>query len=152
MVQLLYPYMNTGKTMTLTVWTFVGKVMSVLYNMLPGFVIAFLPRSKHLLIPWLQSLSTVILEPKKKVFHCFYFFPFCWLWSDGTRCQDLRFLSVEPQASFFTLIKRLFSFSLFAIKAVSSAYLRLLIFLLSILIPACDSSARHLIWCTLHII
>ena len=104
MVQLLYPYMTTGKTMTLTVWTFVGKVMSVLYNMLPGFVIAFLPRSKHLLIPWLQSLSTVILEPKKKVFHCFYFFPFCWLWSDGTRCHDLRFLSVEPQASFFTLL------------------------------------------------
>ena len=53
MVQIFHPYMTTGKTITLIVWTFVDKVMSVLYNMLPGFVIAFLPRNKHLLIPWL---------------------------------------------------------------------------------------------------
>ena len=56
---------TTGKNITLTIWTFVGKVMSLLFNMLPRFVIVFLPRSKHLLISWLQSLSTVILEPKK---------------------------------------------------------------------------------------
>ena len=62
MVQLTHPYMITGKT---TVWTFVGKVMSLLFNMLSRFVIAFLLNSKHLLISWLQSLSTVILEPKK---------------------------------------------------------------------------------------
>ena len=57
--------MTTGKTIALTVWTFVGKVMSLLFNKLSRFVIAFLPRSKRLLISWLQSPSTVILEPKK---------------------------------------------------------------------------------------
>ena len=57
--------MTTGKTIALTIWTFVGKVMSLLFNMLSRFVIAFLPRSKHLLISWLQSPSAVILEPKK---------------------------------------------------------------------------------------
>ena len=65
MVQLLHPYMNTGKTMALTIWTFVGKVMSLHFNMLSRLVIAFLPMSKHLLISWLQSPSTLILEPKK---------------------------------------------------------------------------------------
>ena len=64
-VQLSHPYMTTGKTMALTRWTFVGKVMSLLFNMLSGFVIAFLPRSKHLLISWLQSPSPVLLESKK---------------------------------------------------------------------------------------
>ena len=57
--------MTTGKTIVLTTWTFVGKVMSLLFNMLSRFVIAFFPRSKHLLISWLQSPSVVILEPKK---------------------------------------------------------------------------------------
>ena len=57
--------MTTGKTMALTIWTFVGKVMSLLFNTLSRFVIAFLPRSKRLLIPWLQSPSALILEPKK---------------------------------------------------------------------------------------
>ena len=65
MVQLSHPYMTTGKIMALTRWTFVGKVMSLLFNMLPRLVIVFLPRSKHLLILWLQSPSVVILEPKK---------------------------------------------------------------------------------------
>ena len=64
-VQLSHPYRTTGKTIALTRRTFVGKVMSLLFNMLSRFVIAFLPRSKHLLISWLQSPSTVILEPKK---------------------------------------------------------------------------------------
>ena len=65
MVQLSHPYMTTGKTIALTVQTFVGKVMSLLFNMLSRCVIAFLPRSKSLLTSWVQSLSTVILEPKK---------------------------------------------------------------------------------------
>ena len=65
MVQLSHPYMITGKIISLTRWTFVGKVMSLLFNMLSRFVIAFLPRSKCLLISWLQSPSAVILEPKK---------------------------------------------------------------------------------------
>ena len=65
MVQLSHPYMTTGKTIALTIQTFVGKVMSLIFNMLCRFVIAFLPRSKHLLISWLQSMSAVILKPKK---------------------------------------------------------------------------------------
>ena len=64
-VQLSHPYMTTGKTIALSRWTFVGKVMSLLFNMLSRLVITFLPRSKRLLISWLQSLSAVILEPKK---------------------------------------------------------------------------------------
>ena len=66
-VQLSHPYMTTGKTIALTRWTFVGKVMSLLFNMLSRLVITFLPRSKHLLISWLQSPSAVILEPRKIV-------------------------------------------------------------------------------------
>ena len=65
MVQLSHPYMTTGRTVVLTRWAFVSKVMSLLFNMLFRLVIAFLPRSKHLLISWLQSPSVVILEPKK---------------------------------------------------------------------------------------
>ena len=65
-VQLSHPYMTTGKTVALTRWTFVGKVMSLLFNMLSRLVIAFLPRNKHLLISWLQSPSAMILESKKK--------------------------------------------------------------------------------------
>ena len=64
-VKLSHPYMSTGKIIALTRWTFVGKVMSLLFNMLSRLVIAFLPRSKHLLISWLQSPSAVILEPSK---------------------------------------------------------------------------------------
>ena len=65
MVQFSHPDMTTRKTIALTIWTFVGKVRSLFFNMLSRFVIAFLPRSKHLLISWLQSPSSVILEPKK---------------------------------------------------------------------------------------
>ena len=65
MVQLLHPYMTTGKTITLTLQKFVGKVMSLLFNTLSRFIIAFLPRNKRLLISWLQSPSAVILEPNK---------------------------------------------------------------------------------------
>ena len=66
MVQLSHPYMTTGKTIALIRWTFVGKVMSLHFSMLARLVIAFIPRSKHLLISWLQSPSAVILEPKKR--------------------------------------------------------------------------------------
>ena len=96
MVQLLHPYMTTRKTIALTRWTFVGKVLSLLFNMLSRLVITFLPRRKRLLISWLQSPSAVILEPKKnKVIHCFHCFPIHLPWSDGTRCHDLSFLNVE---------------------------------------------------------
>ena len=66
MVQLSHLYMTTEKTISLNIWTFVSKVMSLLFNMLSRFLIAFLARSKHLLISWLQSESTVILEPEKR--------------------------------------------------------------------------------------
>ena len=94
-VQLSHPYMTTGKTIALTRRTFVGKVMSLLFNMLPRLVITFLPRSKCLLISWLQSPSAVILKPRKIVSHCFHCFPIYLPWSDGTRCHDLHFLKVE---------------------------------------------------------
>ena len=90
-VQLSHPYMNTGKTIALTRWTFVGKVMSLLFNMLSRLVIAFLPRSKCLLISRLQSPPAVILELRKiksLTFHCF---PIYLPWSDGTECHDLSF-------------------------------------------------------------
>ena len=74
-VQLSYPYMTPGNTIALTVWTFVDKVMSLLFNMLSRFVVAFLERSKSLLMSWLQSPSMVILEPKKIKCHCFHFSP-----------------------------------------------------------------------------
>ena len=76
-VQLSHPYITTGKTIALTRRTFVGKVMSLLLNMLSRLVITFLPRSKCLLISWLQSPSAVILEPKKIVSHCLHCFPIC---------------------------------------------------------------------------
>ena len=84
-----------GKTIALTRRTFAGKVMSLLFNMLSRLVITFLPRSKCLLISWLQSPSAVILEPPKVVWHCFHCFPIYFLWSDGTGCHDLHFLNVE---------------------------------------------------------
>ena len=94
-VQLSHPYMTTGKTIALTRWTFVGKVISLLFNMLSRLFITFPPRSKRLLISWLQSPSAVILEPQNKVWHYFYCFPIYLPWSDGTRCHDLHFLNVE---------------------------------------------------------
>ena len=99
-----HPYMTTGKTIALTRQTFVGKVMSLLFNILARLVITFLARSKRLLISWLQSPSAVILEPPKiksdpvstvspSISHEV-------IW---TRCHDLRFLNVELQANIFTL-------------------------------------------------
>ena len=95
MVQLSHPYMTTGKTIACIIQIFVSKVMSLLFNMLSWFAIAFLPRNKRLLISQLQSLSTMILEPKKRKYHCFYFFPFYLPWSDGIRCHNLSFFNVD---------------------------------------------------------
>ena len=91
-VQLSHPYMTTGKTIALTRRTLVGKVMSLLFNTLSMLVITFIPRSKRLLISWLQSPSEVILEPPN--------FP----WSDGTGCHDLRFLNVELEVNLSTVL------------------------------------------------
>ena len=94
-VQLSHPYMTTGKTIALTRQTFVGKVMSLLF-MLSRLVITFLPRSKRLLISWLQSPSAVILEPREiKSANCVHCFPIYLPWSDGTGCHELSFLNVE---------------------------------------------------------
>ena len=130
----------------------VGKVMSLLFNMLSRFAIAFLPWSKCLLISWLQSPSAVILEPKRIKFHCFHCFPTYLPWSDGT--DDMIFifwiLNVKPAFSLssFTFIKRLFSSSsLSAMRVVSSAYPRLLIFLPVILTAACAWSVLVLVTC-----
>jgi len=139
-------HMTTGKTVALTRRTFVGKVMSLLFNMLSRLVLAFLPRRKCLLISWLQSPPAVILEPKKiKSVTVSIVSPSICLEVMGPDAMILVFwmLSFKPAFSlfFFTFIKRLFSSSsLSAIRVVSSAYLRLLIFLLAVLIPACASS------------
>ena len=103
-VQLLHPYMTTGKTIALTRRTLVGRAMSLLLTMLSRLVITFLPRSKRLLISWLQSPSAVILEPKKIVCHCFHCFPIYFPWSDRTRCHDLR-LTVISWVKCFKLSK-----------------------------------------------
>ena len=148
MVQLSYPYMTTWKTIALTIWIFVGKIMSLPFNMLSKFVIAFLPRSKHLLISWLQS-PAVILE-HNKIKGCLsvtvsIVSPSVCHEVMGLDAMIFVFwrLSFKPAFSLpsFTFIKKLFSSSLLsALRVVLSAYLRLLIFLPAILIPACASS------------
>ena len=143
-VQLSHPYMTTGKTIALTRWNFMGKVTSLLFNMLSRLAIAFLPRNKCLLISWLQSPSAVILELKKIKS----------LTVSPSICHEVMepdamilvfcMLSFKPTFSLssFTFIKRFFSSSLLsAVRVMLSAYLRLLIFLPSILIPACASSS-----------
>ena len=122
------------------------KAMSLLLNMLSVLAITFLPRSKHLLISWLQSPSAVILEHRKvKSDTVSTVCPSICREVKGVDAMILVFwvLSFKPTFSLssFTFIKRLFSSSLSAIRVVSSAYLRLLIFLLEILIPACASSS-----------
>ena len=154
-VQLSHPYMTTGKTIASTRRTFDGNVMSLLFNMLSRLVLTFLPRSKHLLISWLQSPSETILEPKRKVWHYFHCFPIYFPWSDGTRCHDLSFWNVELKPTFsfssFTFIKRLFSSSsLSAIRVVSSEYLKLLIFLPQFWFQLVLLPAQRFSWCTLH--
>ena len=143
MVQLSHPYMTTGKIITLTRQTFVSKVMSLFFNTLSRMVIAFLQKSKRFLISWLQSPSAVISGPKKiKSVTVSILSP--------SICYDvmqpdaiiLVFWNLNFKSTFslssFTFIKRLFSSSLLsAIRVVSSAYLRLLVFLPAILIPAC---------------
>ena len=147
MVPFSHLYMITGKTTALSIQTFVGKAMSLLFNMLSRLVIAFLPRRNRLLISWLQSPSTVILEPKKrKSVTASTFSPSICQEVMGPDAMILVFwmLSFKPTFSLstFTLIKRLFRYSSFsAIRVMSSAYLRWLIFLLALLIPACVSSS-----------
>ena len=134
--------MTTGKTIVLTIQTFVGKLMSLLFNMLS---IAFLPKAS-VLISWLHSSPAVILEPKKiKSVTVSILSPSICPWSVGTGWIILVFwmLSFKPafSLSYFTFIKRLFSSSLLSAIRMVSAYLWLLVFLSAILIPACISSS-----------
>ena len=130
---LSHPYITTGKTIALTWWTFVNKVMSLLFKTLSRIIIGILPRSKSLLISWLQSPSTVILEPKKtKPDIVSTFYPSTCHEVIGPDAMIFVFwmLSFKPTFSLssFTFIKKMFSsFALSAIKVMSSAYLRLLI-------------------------
>ena len=88
-VQLSHIYITTGKIIALTIQTFVGKVMSLLFTTLSKLVIAFLPKRKHLLILWLQSPRSDFGAQENKICHCFHVFPICLPWSDGTGCHDL---------------------------------------------------------------
>ena len=141
-VQLSHPYVTTGKTIALIRRIFVDKVMSLLFNMLSRLVIDFLSRSNRL-FSWLQSPSAVILEPPKiKSVTVSIVSPSVCHEVMGPDAMILVFwvLSFKPAFSLssFTFIKRLFSSSsLSAIRVVSSAYLRLLLLFLAILIPAC---------------
>ena len=94
-VQLSYPYMTTEKNIALTRRTFVGKIMSLLFNMVSRLVITFLPRSKHINFMASITICSDFGSQKSKVWHCFHCFPIYFPWSDGTRCHDLSFLNVE---------------------------------------------------------
>ena len=145
MVQLSHLYTTTGKTIALIIWNFVGNIMSLLFNMLSRLVIVFLPKSKHLLISWLQPPSTVILEPKKiKSVTVSIISPNICHEVMGLDAMIFVFwmLSCKPafSLSYFIFIKRLFSSPLLsAIRVVPSAYLSLLVFLPALLMPACAS-------------
>ena len=156
-VQFSHPYMTTGGKKALTWQTFIGRVISLLFNMPSRLVIVFLPRSKCLLISWLQSPSPVTLEPKKvKSLTVYFVSPSICLEMMGQDAMILVFLNVEFKTNFtlssFTFIKRLFSSSsLSAIKVVSSAYLRLLIFSWQSWFQLGLHPGWHLAWCILHI-
>ena len=144
--------MTTGKTITLTIWTFVSKVTSLLFNILSRLVIAFLSRGKCLLVLWLQSPFAVILEPKK-IKSVTLSFVSQSIWHEVMGLDAMIFVfwmlnfKLAFSLSFFTtFIKRLFnSLLLSTIRVVSFAYLRLLIFLLVILISAwLEISSRKL--------
>ena len=136
--------MTTGKTTALSRWTFVGKVISLLFNMLSRLLIVFLPRSKCLLISWLQSPNAVILEHQKIKSATISPYISHEVMGLDAMILVLWMLSFKPTFSLCSLpfTKRLFSSSsLSAIRVVPSAYLRLLIFLPACLIPACASSS-----------
>ena len=152
-VQLSHPYMTTGKTIALTKWTFVGNVISLLFNMVSRLVITFLPRSKHLLISWLQSPSALILETKKrKIYDCFRSFPIYLPWSDGTEAMIFIFecwvlsqlfhspLSPSSRGSWVPLHFLLLGWCHLHIWGYS--------YFSTILIPACESSS--LTFCRMH--
>ena len=154
-IQLSYLFMTTGKTIALTIKSFFSQVMSLLFNMFSRFGIALLPRSKRLLISWLQSLSTMSLEPKTiKSATVPTFSPSICDEVMGPVAMIFIFLNWILSQLFHSPLSPSSKGSLVRLSflplVVSSAYLRL-IFLLEILIPACDSSSLAFTQCTLHI-
>ena len=152
MVQLSHPYMTTGKTLALSRLAFVSKIMSLLFNTL----IAFLPRSKHLWISWLQSPSAVILEPKKiESLTVSIVSPSicCEVMGRDAMISVFWMLSFNPAYSLssFTFKGLFSSSSISAIRMVSFAYLRLLISPRNLYSSLCFHTAWHFTWCTLHI-
>ena len=144
MVQHSHIYMTTGKLIALTIWSFASKVVSLLFNMPSRFVIAFLSRSRHLLISWLQSSSTVILEPKKIKFVTVSTIPIHLHEMMGLDVMILVIWMFSFKLAFHSPLSSSSRGSLdplcfFAIRVVSSIYLRLLIFLPAILVPAYKS-------------
>ena len=143
------------KAIALTRWTFVGKVMSLLLNTLSRFIISFLPKSKHLLIPWLQvTIHSDLGAQENKICHCFHCFPIYLPWNDGTGCHDLHILSFKPvfSLSSFIFIKRLFSSSLLsAIRVVSSHIWDYWYFSQQSWFQLVLHPVQHFSWCTLHI-
>ena len=153
MAQFSHPYMTTGKTTALTRQTFVGKVMSLLLNMLSRLVITFLPRSKHLLISWLQSPSTVILEPKQiKSVAVSIVSPSIWHEVMGLDAMICGFwtLSLKPAFSLssFTFIKRLFSSS--SLSAINLHVWGYWYFSWQSLFQRVLHPVQHFTWCILH--
>ena len=113
-VQLSSPHMTTGKAIALTRWTFVDKVLSLLFNMLSRLVITFLSRSKHLNFMAAITIYSDFGAPKNKVSHCRHCFPFYLPLNDGTRCHDLSFLNVDFKPTFsLSSFSFFFSFFLF---------------------------------------
>ena len=149
--------MTPGKTIAWTRWTFVGKVMSLHFNMLSRLVITFLPRSKHLLILWLQSPSAVILEtPKLMSATVSTVFPSIWHEVLGPDAMIFLFCmwGIKPTFSLssFSFIKRFLSYSSISAIRVSSAYLSYWYFSQQSWFQLVFHPAQHFSWCTLHII
>ena len=156
LVQFSHPYMTTGKTIALIIQTFVGKVMSMLFNTLYRFVRAFLPRGKYPLISWLPSPSAVILEPKNKVWHCFHVSPSLCHEVMGLDAMIFVFwmLSFKPAFSLSpsTSIKRLFSSS--PLSPIGGHHLHIWgypYFSQQSWFQLVLHPAWHFIWCMLHI-
>ena len=147
MVQLSYPYMTIGKTIALTRWILLAKQCLCFLICCLGWSWLFSKEQMSFNFMTPVTICSDFGVQENKVCHCFHCFPIYLPWCNGTGCHDLGFLNVEFYASFFhsllfTVIKRLYSSSsLSAIRVVSSAYLRLLIFLLAISIPVCASTS-----------
>jgi len=147
--------MTTGKTIALTIWTFLGKGMFLLFNVLSRLVIAFLPRSKCLNFMAAVTICSDFGAQENKVCHCFHGFPIYLSWTDGTGCHDLSYLMLSFKLIFslsFTFIKRLFSSS--SLSAIGWCHLYIWgywYFFQYSWFQLVLHPAQHFAWCTLHV-